>query len=314
MPSSWSASLRFELQFTGENINLWGDKLNVDLQHVDYAIAGWLTKALTGDYTLTTANAGDDEARAAMIKFTGGGPFNITIPSVSKKYLIWNACSAALLVTTGSGTTVTIDPGAIVNVACDGSNVKEPGYAGLGLKAYIDASVLGATGALPATTGNNGKVLACVAGAWTPTFIDPTYLINFSATAAQSYAGSATTAAITPGAVTNALAEVTLFVNGSNQIVTGSVAGSTLDYTTFINAVVTLSGSATLLNPSAVVAGRGGRIRIIWTGSGTLTLSGNYKRQGGAPTFSGANGKTDFLFYDPVTSSYVLYDVKLAPS
>ena len=44
MPSSWSASLRFELQFTGENINLWGDKLNVVLQHADYAVAGWLTK------------------------------------------------------------------------------------------------------------------------------------------------------------------------------------------------------------------------------------------------------------------------------
>jgi hypothetical protein len=71
MPSSWSASLRFELQFTGENINLWGDKLNAVLSHADYAVAGWLTKALTGDYTLTTANAGDDEARAAMLKFTG---------------------------------------------------------------------------------------------------------------------------------------------------------------------------------------------------------------------------------------------------
>jgi hypothetical protein len=74
MPSSWSASLRFELQFTGENINLWGDKLNAVLQHADYAIAGWLNKTITGDYPLTTANAGDDEARAAMIKFSGTLP------------------------------------------------------------------------------------------------------------------------------------------------------------------------------------------------------------------------------------------------
>ena len=40
MPSSWSPSLRFELQFTGENINLWGDKLNAVLGHADYAVAG----------------------------------------------------------------------------------------------------------------------------------------------------------------------------------------------------------------------------------------------------------------------------------
>ena len=71
MPSSWSPSLRLELQFTGENINLWGDKLNTVLQHADYAVAGWLTKPITGDYVLTTANAGDDEARAAHVKFTG---------------------------------------------------------------------------------------------------------------------------------------------------------------------------------------------------------------------------------------------------
>ena len=46
MPSSWSSSLRFELQFTGENINLWGDKLNAVLAHADFAVAGWLNKPL----------------------------------------------------------------------------------------------------------------------------------------------------------------------------------------------------------------------------------------------------------------------------
>ena len=108
MPSSWSSSLRFELQFTGENINLWGDKLNVVLSHADSAIAGWLTKALSGDVALTTANASDDEARAAMIKFTGAGPFTVTIPSVSKSYLVWNACTAAVTLTTGAGATAVV--------------------------------------------------------------------------------------------------------------------------------------------------------------------------------------------------------------
>src|ERR1700744_2374827 len=101
MPSSWFPSLRFELQFTGENINLWGDKLNAVLGHADYAVAGWLTKPLTGDDTLSAANAGDDEARAAMIKFTGALAQNatITIPSVSKAYQVWNATNVALTIT-----------------------------------------------------------------------------------------------------------------------------------------------------------------------------------------------------------------------
>lgn len=123
MPSSWSSSLRFELQFTGENLNLWGDKLNTVLTHIDYVVAGWLTKALTADYALTTANAADDEARAAMLKFTGNGPFNITIPAVSKVYHVWNACAAALTITTGSGVTASVKAGEIATVICDAANV-----------------------------------------------------------------------------------------------------------------------------------------------------------------------------------------------
>lgn len=169
MPSSYSASLRFELQFDGENTNTWGDKLNAVLTHVDYATAGFLTKALTGDYTLTTALAADDEARAAMIKFTGAGPFTVTIPPVSKAYLIWNACSAAVTITLGAGATVVVDAGDVVHVACDGSGVKTPGYGGLSIKDFISASVLSATGALPATAGNDGKSLVVTAGVWLPT-------------------------------------------------------------------------------------------------------------------------------------------------
>lgn len=159
MPSSWSPSLRFELQFTGENINLWGEKLNAVLAHADYAVAGFLTKPLTADATLTTANAGDDEARAAMIKFTGGaGPFTVTLPPVSKAYLVWNACAGAVRLTTGAGPVVAVDPGDIVWIATDGAVVKTPGYGGSSLKDWV-ASVAWSynAGALPAQAENGGK-------------------------------------------------------------------------------------------------------------------------------------------------------------
>lgn len=123
MPSSWSASLRFELQFTGENINTWGERLNTALTRADDAIAGWLNKPLTGDYVLTTANGDADEARVAMIKFTGAGPFTVTIPSVSKRYDIWNACSGVVTITTGAGATVAVQPGEAVAVISDGADV-----------------------------------------------------------------------------------------------------------------------------------------------------------------------------------------------
>jgi hypothetical protein len=159
MPSSWSPSLRFELQFTGENINLWGEKLNAVLSHADYAVAGWLTKPLTGNATLTSANAGDDEARAATIKFTGGaGPFTVTIPAVSKTYAVWNACSGPVTLTTGAGATLTVDPGDIVWALTDGGGVKTPGYGGASIKDWVSAVAWSYNaGALPAQSGNAGK-------------------------------------------------------------------------------------------------------------------------------------------------------------
>ncbi len=161
MPSSWSPSLRFEQQFTGENINLWGEKLNAVLGHADYAVAGWLTKPLTGNATLTSANAADDEARAATIKFTGGaGPFTVTIPAVSKTYLVWNACAGPVSLTTGAGATLTIDPGDIVWALTDGGGVKTPGYGGVSIKDWVSGVAWSYNaGALPAQTGNAGKVV-----------------------------------------------------------------------------------------------------------------------------------------------------------
>lgn len=158
MPSSWTPSLRFEQQFTGENINLWGDKLNAVLGHADYAVAGWLTKALSGDTALSTANAGDDEARAAMLKFTGAGPFTVTVPSVTKAYTVWNACTGAVTLTTGAGTSVLVDPGDLVQVVCDGANVKTPGYGGASIKDWVTQVAWSYNaGALPGQAGAAGK-------------------------------------------------------------------------------------------------------------------------------------------------------------
>lgn len=162
MPSSWTPSLRLNKQFPGENISLWGDYLNDQVfTPVDYAIAGWLTKAITGDYVLTTANGSPDEARAAMLKFTGSLAANssITIPSVSKSYFAYNATDKALTFTTGAGATVTVDAGDKTVIDCDGSGVHTISFGGYGLKDYIAAQVLASSAALPGQVGNAGKFI-----------------------------------------------------------------------------------------------------------------------------------------------------------
>ena len=161
MPSSWSPSLRFELQFTGENVNTWGVRLNNALSRVDDAIAGYVAVAITGDTTLTSANdnASADQARMAHLKLTGtpANNFTLTIPSLSKSYWLWNATGKTATITTGSGDTISVDAGDSIQLFSDGTNVRTIIYGGLKLKDYIAASLIGAAGSLPAQPGNAGK-------------------------------------------------------------------------------------------------------------------------------------------------------------
>lgn len=159
MTDTPSTRLRLRFQETGSNINTWGELLNAVLQLIDDSVAGMASVTLTANYALTSTNYVEDEARKAILKFSGTGSYTVTLPSVQKAYIVWNNTSGVLTLTTGAGGTVTVDTTDIVIVFCDASNVKTIGYGGLSLKAYIAAAALTATGTLPATTGNEGKAL-----------------------------------------------------------------------------------------------------------------------------------------------------------
>lgn len=177
MPSNYTASLRFEMQATGENINLWGEKLDNVAARTDDAIAGWADVTVNAaGYALTTALGIVDEARKAVIRATGaGGP--LTIPPVSKTYDVWNACTGVLTVTNGSAS-ATVQPGEIVRIITDGagklSRVQMTSMGGARLsgvgapiantdaatKKYVDDTAFGmAGGALPGQSGNAGYFL-----------------------------------------------------------------------------------------------------------------------------------------------------------
>lgn len=184
MPSSWSTRARFELQYTGENINLWGDKLNAVISLIDETINGVQLLVITGDRTLTTLNGVADEARRATLKLTGSPTmgFTITIPALEKAYNIWNTTAQIAVITTGSGATVSIRAGESVALICDAANVNrvqgtyfsnqrltgvaDPTSAqDAATKLYVDNTAWATgMGTLPGQTGNDGKYLQTNAG------------------------------------------------------------------------------------------------------------------------------------------------------
>ena len=161
MPSAATPSLRLEMQAAGENLNTWGaPKLNTVIALIDFAIAGWTTVNLTGPAVLTSANFAPDQARAAMLKFTGAGGCTVTLPSVSKRYDVVNATAGTLTLTTGAGQAAVLGPGDAGPVLCDGVNVLGAQIAGRSLKAYVDAQAwAGQTGNLPGQEGAAGLPL-----------------------------------------------------------------------------------------------------------------------------------------------------------
>ena len=191
MSTGPTASLRVEKQAAGANVNTWGEAhLNDAFDRFDTAIAGWLTKALTGNYTLVSANYVADEARTASLKFTGTGAYGVTIPSVSKVYQVWNATTGILTITTGGATNASVVPGEIVTVICDGANVYKEKLTDFGgsvlssigsplattdaaTKAYVDAQAWAvSSGALPGQLGQSGKYLTT--DGTTPSWAAPT--------------------------------------------------------------------------------------------------------------------------------------------
>lgn len=162
MPSTYSSSLRIELQAAGENLNTWGaPKLNNAFTRFDKAIAGRTAVTLAAsNYTLTTSNTLDDEARSMILDLSGTGGCQLIIPSVPKAYFIRNAAVGNVTVTTGAGSTVVMATNDSGWMFCDGSGVFTQAIAGVSIKAYVDAQAWSVvSGTLPAQTGNAGKYL-----------------------------------------------------------------------------------------------------------------------------------------------------------
>jgi len=259
MPSTYTSRFRFTLEAPGENLNTWGTILNTGaITLIDDAIGGYLSKAVSGNVTLTSANGSTDESRLAILDFTSGTGGNVTIPAVSKVYQTRNNTSGNVVITTGSGVSATVESGSLATVIVDGTNVRRMTDAAdlsttlSTAKAYTDAAAFASSsGVLPGQPGNGGKFLTTdgSTASWgaIPGLTNiSTSLTNVSSSLASvstSTAGvssSLSTTNLTVGAVSSSLSST----NSNVTKISSSVSSTASTVATYGNVVTQNTGTS----------------------------------------------------------------------
>ena len=235
MPSTYSSSLRLELQATGENANTWGTKTNNNLNLLQQAIAGYVQITLTSasaTYTLDIADASVSNGRNAFIKFVGtvASAISVVVPDVAKGYWVKNsATGSALTFRTSSGTGFTLPSNEWVFAISDGASAVNTTPTSLSGYARLSASqVFTGANTFTSSVDITGPVSVSASAAFTlPVDIRAALSVTGSATFTGAATFTSAVAINAPLSVTGA-AVFTSTVNISKSLVVAATVESTL--------------------------------------------------------------------------------------
>jgi microcystin-dependent protein len=114
MATTYTSRLRLPQQGVNDNPDLWGIILNDTMGLVDTAVAGITAVAMPdANITLSTANGAPDQARSAILAFSGTltAPRFVDLPAgISKVYIVSNMCTNSLTFRVGAGPNVALVP------------------------------------------------------------------------------------------------------------------------------------------------------------------------------------------------------------
>jgi hypothetical protein len=133
MTTTYSPSLKLALIGTGDQSGTWGQTTNTNLGTLlEQAITGVTAISLSGisSYTLTNYNGTSDDARNAILIFTGtpSAAPTITAPAQNKVYVVVNNTTQNLTMVASGGATSLVIPALSTGQAyCDASNVSGNG-------------------------------------------------------------------------------------------------------------------------------------------------------------------------------------------
>lgn len=170
MPSTPSAIGNIELFEEGEKL-LWGDDQTRVMQRLTEMSKGVKTIALAGSRALTSTNYVENEARYAVLVFTGGSivaPATVTIPAQVGTWVVYNFEAYPITFSLGSGDTFAIPAGRAAEVATDGVDVfgmayASPADAAAAVAAAVAAGASATSAASSAGTATTQKNLAVTA-------------------------------------------------------------------------------------------------------------------------------------------------------
>ncbi len=298
MPSTYTTNLRLTKQADGENPNSWGQILNEQvISLVDEAVAGYSTVAVgtTATVTLTNNQGSGDQARSAILEFTGtiGGShtnIDVLIPNTSKVYIVKNSVSYTsadntLVLKVAGNTGVTIPSGTVdlyVTNCVATQAVENSTFSSLTVEgAATFNSTVSVSG--DATFKTNASVSGNIV-------VGGTALFNSTVTVSGK--GKFLTGAFSPIVTLTDAASIAVNFDSSNVF------------------LVTLAGNRVLEAPTNTTTNIGavGHIYLQQDGIGSRTLSYNTVYQfpnASVPTLSTSANAVDALFYSVRTATKV---------
>jgi len=128
MASTYTSNTGIEKPGSGEQSGTWGNTVNTNSDILDRALNGILTLGLSGaNSTLTTTDGTLSNGQYKLISFTGSPSANHTVnvlPNDSQKiYFLNNTTNQTVIISQGTGASVTLPAGESDVIYCDGGGV-----------------------------------------------------------------------------------------------------------------------------------------------------------------------------------------------
>lgn len=321
MPSAYTP-LGFNKQASGENENTWGEVLNDEaIELIDTAVRGRTAFTLSGSKTLTSTNGVANEARSAILHITAGTGGTVTVPNLSKPYLVINEASGAVVISAGGMNTASVAAGETAQVAVDGlaavhkvifsdfggeklRNVGNPTDAqDAATKAYTDSLAFDAVDLPGQDSNTDGAALFSDESSATWRAVETADVVGLDdaltpATGTQIVEGAVGDRFVAPDGLFDAAAPVSV----------AYAATVTLDLDDGLNFDIgALTGNITLANFTNAKPGQSGVIRMAQdaTGGRTLSVGSNLKRPGGAMLLTPTASASDRIYYFVWSPTYI---------